>query len=264
MDIIDALLMGLLQGLTEFLPVSSSGHLEIAEHLLGVTFRPEASLTFGVVVHTATVLATITVFASELRKLIAGGLKFKYNTETRYILKIALSMIPVMIVGLFFKDQVEGLFSSELSFIAWMLLVTAALLTFSHFFTPRKSHEVTYRDSFIIGLAQAVAVIPGISRSGSTIATGLMLGVNKTQLAKFSFLMVLVPILGEAFLELVKGEFSPAASGISTTALVCGFLAAYIAGLFACKIMINIVSKGKLYYFAIYCALVSLSIFIFG
>lgn len=264
MTTIEAILLGLVQGLTEFLPVSSSGHLEIGQHLLGITFPPDAQLTFGVVVHCATVMATITVFAHELWKLICGGVKFRYNAETQYILKIALSMIPVMIVGLFFKDQVEALFGGSIYLVATMLLVTAALLTFSHFFAPRISHPVTYRDAFVVGLAQAVAVLPGLSRSGSTIATGLLMGVDRTQLAKFSFLMVLVPILGEAFLELIDGQFSPQASGIPTIALISGFLAAYISGLFACKVMIKLVSRGKLYYFAIYCTLLAISIFIFA
>lgn len=264
MSIIEAIILGLIQGLTEFLPVSSSGHLEIGQHLLGITFPADAQLTFGILVHSATVMATITVFFSELSKLVRGGLQFKYNSETKYILKICLSMVPIMIIGLFFKDTIEGLFGSSIYLVATMLLVTAALLTFSHFFSPKKSHAITYKDSIIIGLAQAVAVLPGLSRSGSTIATGLMLGVERSQLAKFSFLMVLVPILGEATLELIDGGFSPAASGISTTALVAGFMAAYISGLFACKVMIKIVSKGKLYYFAIYCAILALTIFIFA
>lgn len=263
MGLLEAILLGLLQGLTEFLPISSSGHLELGEHLLGITFPEDASLTFGILVHCATVMATITVFAHELWKLIQGGLKFKYNDETKYILKIVLSMLPIMVVGLFFKDQVEGLFSGSIKFVGAMLLVTATLLAFSHFFTPKQSHGIKYRDAFVIGIAQAIAVIPGISRSGSTIATGLMLGVDRTQLAKFSFLMVLVPILGEAFLELISGGFAPETSGIATGTLIAGFLAAYIAGLFACKIMIKIVSKGKLYYFAIYCAIVGIITLVF-
>lgn len=264
MDLIEAIILGLVQGLTEFLPVSSSGHLAIGQHLLGVTFKDEASLTFGVVVHAATVLATITVFRNELAKLICGGLKFKYNEETQYLLKIALSMLPILVVGLFFKDEVEAMFDRGIHFVGAMLLVTAALLTFSHFFRPRKSHSVGYKDAFIIGLAQACAVIPGVSRSGATISTGLMLGTDRTQVAKFSFLMVLVPILGEAFLELIKGEFSPAMSGIPTMTLLAGFVAAYLSGLFACKVMIKIVSRGKLYWFAIYCAIVGIVTLIFA
>lgn len=264
MDLLEAIILGLVQGLTEFLPISSSGHLEIGEHLLGITYKEDAALTFGILVHCATVCATITVFVTELWKLIKGGFKFKYNDETKYILKIVLSMLPIMVVGLFFKDDVEGLFSGGIRFVGAMLLVTAALLAFSHFFAPKKSHPVKYRDAFVIGLAQAIAVVPGISRSGATISTGLLMGVDRTQLAKFSFLMVLVPILGEAFLELMSGAFAPEASGIATGTLVAGFLAAYISGLFACKVMIKVVSKGKLYYFAIYCAVVGIVTLIFG
>lgn len=264
MDILEAIILGLLQGFTEFLPVSSSGHLEIGEHLLNITFKEEASLTFGIVVHAATVLATITVFWGELGNLIRGGLQFKYNEQTQYILKIALSMLPILVVGLFFKDQVEAIFDRGIHFVGAMLLVTAALLTFSHFFRPKTSHKITYKNAFVIGLAQAIAVIPGISRSGATISTGLMTGVDRTQLAKFSFLMVLVPILGEAFLELLKGNFSPEASGIPAITLLAGFLAAYVSGLFACRVMIKIVSRGKLYYFAIYCAILGTVTLIFG
>lgn len=248
------MLLGLLQGLTEFLPVSSSGHLVLAQRILGIN---TGDTTFEILVHAATVLATITIFWGELLTLVRGGLKFKNNTETQYLLRIGVSMIPVLVVGLFFKDQVEALFSGTVRFIGCMLLITAGLLLLTHFVKPRKEkgqHPIGLRDAFIIGLAQAVAVIPGISRSGSTIATGMMLGNDRRDLAKFSFLMVLIPILGEAFLELLKGEFSPAASGIPALSLAAGFLTAYLAGLFACRVMIRIVSRGKLYWFALYCA----------
>ncbi|HIW10134.1 MAG TPA: undecaprenyl-diphosphate phosphatase [Candidatus Rikenella faecigallinarum] len=251
MGTLDAILLGLLQGLTEFLPVSSSGHLVILGNILGANVE---NTTFAILVHAATVLATITVFWGEILHLLRGGLQFKINPESKYLLKIVISMIPVMIVGLFFKDSVEALFGNGIRFVGCMLFVTAALLLLTHFIKPKKTRNITAKDAFIIGVAQAVAVIPGISRSGSTIATGMLLGDDKTQLAKFSFLMVLVPILGEAFLELLKGEFSPASSGISGYALTAGFLAAYLSGLFACKVMIRIVSRGKLWWFALYCA----------
>lgn len=251
MGTIDAILLGLLQGLTEFLPVSSSGHLVILGNILGTDMD---NTTFAILVHAATVLATITVFWGEIVRLLKGGLKFTANPESRYLVKIIISMLPVLIVGLFFKDKVEVLFGSGVRFVGCMLFVTAGLLLLTHFVRPKKPRAITVRDAFVIGLAQAVAVIPGISRSGSTIATGILLGDDRTQLAKFSFLMVLVPILGEAFLELLKGEFSPATSGISGAALAVGFLAAYLSGLFACKVMIRIVSKGKLWWFALYCA----------
>lgn len=267
METIEAILLGLLQGLTEFLPVSSSGHLVLAQRIMGIN---TGDTSFEILVHAATVMATITVFWREIWALLTGGVKalgsirknpsgslaMELNPEARYLGMIILSMIPILIVGLFFKDQVEAMFSGTVRFIGCMLLVTAALLTLSHFLRPKRQHPVGVKDALIIGLAQACAVIPGISRSGSTIATGLMLGDDRTQLAKFSFLMVLVPILGEATLELLKGDFVPSASGIPAMSFVVGFIAAYVAGLFACRVMIKIVSRGKLYWFAIYCAIV--------
>lgn len=252
MSILEAIILGLLQGLTEFLPVSSSGHLVLAQRMMDIN---TGNTTFEVMVHAATVLATITVFGKGIVRLLGGLFKFQYNEETRYIAKIAISMIPILIIGLFFKDYVESLFSGTVRFIGFMLLITATLLTLSHFigkYRQARQHPVTYRDAFVIGLAQAFAVIPGISRSGSTIATGLMLGNDKSQVAKFSFLMVLVPILGEAFLEMMDGAISMDEAGLP---LLAGFIAAYISGLFACKVMISIVSRGKLYWFAIYCAI---------
>ena len=255
MEWFDALILGLLQGLTEFLPVSSSGHLVLAQHLLGV--EGDGGTTFAVMVHAATVLATITVFWHEIAKLVRGGFQFRMNAETHYLLKIFVSMIPILVVGLFFKKQVEALFDQTVGFIGAMLLVTAALLTLAHFLGKRlKSHPLTTGNALAIGVAQALAVVPGISRSGATISTGLMLGVDKEQLAKFSFLMVLVPILGEAFLEVVDGAVVRSEAGVP---LLVGFLAAYAAGLFACKAMIRIVARGKIYYFAIYCAAVGLA-----
>lgn len=253
MEWFDAIILGLLQGLTEFLPVSSSGHLVLMQDILGV--KNDGNTTFEVMVHAATVLATITVFWGEIGRLLRGGMKFQYNDETKYLLKIALSMLPVLVVGLFFKDKVEALFNSTTGFIGAMLLITAALLTAAHFlstYRKKRAHQVTYGNAFVIGVAQAIAVIPGISRSGATISTGLMLGNEKSSLAKFSFLMVLVPILGEAFLEVMDGAISFSEAGLP---LLIGFVSAYLSGLFACKVMINIVARGKIYYFAIYCAI---------
>ncbi len=264
MDWIHAFFMGLVQGLTEFLPVSSSGHLQIAQSILGVEISESATLTFDIVVHAATVLATIVVFWGEILKLLSGILKFRYNEETIYVLKICVSMIPVFVVGVFFKDHVESLFSNTCFFVGCMLLVTASLLAFSYFYKPKKSREITYLDAFIIGIAQAIAVIPGISRSGSTISTGMILGNDKKSLARFSFLMVLVPILGQAFLSLLKGEFTPEQSGISYMSLLIGFLAAFFSGLFACKVMISIVARGKLIWFSVYCVLIGVIAIIFG
>lgn len=251
MSWLDALILGIVQGLTEFLPVSSSGHLSIGSALLGMS--GEENLTFAVAVHAATVLSTIVVLWKEVSILFKGLFSFRWNNETQMVAKILLSMIPVGIVGLFFKDQVEEIFGSGLLIVGCMLLVTAALLAFSYYARPRPKEKISFSDAFIIGIAQALAVLPGLSRSGSTIATGILLGDKKEQVAKFSFLMVIIPILGEAFLDLLKGDFSHGESGISATALITGFLAAFISGSLACRWMINIVKNGKLIYFAYYC-----------
>lgn len=248
---IEALILGIVQGLTEFLPVSSSGHLTIGSALFGLS--GEENLTFAIAVHAATVLSTIVVLWSEVAYLFKGFFRFKWNEETQIVCKILLSMIPVGLVGVFFKDYVEELFGSGLLLVGCMLLVTAALLAFSYYAKPRQKDNISFKDAFVIGVAQACAVLPGLSRSGSTIATGILLGNKKEQVAKFSFLMVIIPILGEAFLDLMKGGFSPEASGISNMALIVGFLAAFISGAIACKWMINLVKKGKLIYFAYYC-----------
>lgn len=251
MSWIEALILGIVQGLTEFLPVSSSGHLTIGSALLGLS--GEENLTFAVAVHAATVLSTIVVLWKEVSILFRGFFSFKWNKETQMVCKILVSMIPVGIVGLFFKDYVEAIFGSGLLIVGCMLLVTAALLAFSYYAKPRQKEEISFKDAFIIGIAQACAVLPGLSRSGSTIATGLLLGDKKEQVAKFSFLMVIIPILGEAFLDLMKGGFSADESGISTGVLLTGFLAAFVSGTIACRWMINLVKNGKLVYFAYYC-----------
>jgi len=257
MSDIEALLLGLLQGLTEYLPVSSSGHLAIGAALFGI--EGEENLTFTIAVHVATVLSTLVVLWREIVWLVKGFFKFKMNDEMRYIINILISMIPVGIVGLFFKDKVEEVFGSGLVIVGCMLLLTACLLAFSYYARPRRKEKISMKDAFIIGLAQAAAVMPGLSRSGSTIATGLLLGNKKEKLAQFSFLMVIPPILGEALLDTIKvaKDGAQAAMGdLSLSALAIGFAAAFIAGCFACKWMINLVKKGKLIYFAIYCAIV--------
>lgn len=255
MEWFEALLMGLLQGFTEFLPVSSSGHITIMSNLFGI--EGEENLTFTIVVHVATVLSTLCILWKEVDWILKGLLKFKMNDETIYFLKICLSMIPVGIVGLFFKDYVEQVFGSGLLIVGIMLLVTASLLTFSYYAKPRVRREITFRDALVIGIAQACAVMPGLSRSGSTIATGLLLGNKKETLAQFSFLMVIPPILGEALLDgkkILEGA-AAGAGDISISAIVVGFVAAFVSGCLACKWMINIVKKGKLIYFGIYCAI---------
>ena len=255
MEWFEALILGLVQGLTEYLPVSSSGHLTIGSALFGV--EGEENLAFTVAVHVATVCSTLVILWKEIDWILKGLFKFKMNPETKYALNILVSMIPIGIVGVFFKNHVEAIFGSGLLIVGCMLLVTASLLAFSYYAKPRIKENISMRDAFIIGLAQACAVLPGLSRSGSTIATGLLLGNKKENLAQFSFLMVIPPILGEALLDIMKGLSGEEVMGdISTLSLVVGFLAAFVSGCIACKWMINIVKKGKLIYFAIYCAIV--------
>ena len=254
MDWIEALILGLVQGLTEYLPVSSSGHLAIGSYLFGI--EGEENLAFTVAVHVATVLSTLVILWKEIDWIFRGLFKCEMNAETKYVLNIVVSMIPVGIVGVFFKDYVEEVFGSGLVIVGCMLLLTAALLTYSYIAKPRKKENISLRDAFIIGLAQACAVMPGLSRSGSTIATGLLLGNKKESLAQFSFLMVIPPILGEALLDVVKGlKGEEAFGGIDMMPLAIGFIAAFVSGCIACKWMINIVKKGKLIYFGIYCAI---------
>jgi len=255
MDWFQALILGLIQGLTEYLPVSSSGHLTIGAALFGI--NGSDNLTFTVMVHVATVLSTLVILWSEIEWIFKGLFKCEMNAETKYVLNIVVSMIPVGIVGVFFKDKVEAIFGSGLLIVGLMLLVTAALLIFSYYAKPRKKDHISIKDAFIIGIAQACAVMPGLSRSGSTIATGLLLGNKKESMAQFSFLMVIPPILGEALLDVVKmfkGE--SVFGGIDTIPLIVGFLSAFLSGCLACKWMISIVKKGKLVYFGIYCAIV--------
>ena len=261
MDWLQALILGLIQGLTEYLPVSSSGHLAIGQALFGME-NGEDNLMFTVAVHVATVLSTLVVLWKEIVWIVRGlfaqpKAKGMLNSETKYVLNILVSMIPVGIVGLFFKDQVEEIFGSGLLVVGCCLLVTAALLIFSYLAKPRQKEHISLKDAFIIGIAQAVAVLPGVSRSGSTIATGLMLGNKKESLAQFSFLMVIPPILGEALLDVMKMMKGENVMGnIDVLPLCIGFLAAFISGCLACKWMVNIVKRGKLIYFGIYCAIV--------
>lgn len=266
METIEALILGLLQGLTEYLPVSSSGHLAIGSHILGI--EAEENLMFTVAVHVATVLSTLVVLGGEIIRLVRGtfgpfnagasGLA-RLNADQRYMLNILVSMIPIFVVGIFFKDTVESIFGQGLLVVGCCLLVTAGLLAYSYYGKPRQKESISLLDAFIIGVAQAVAVLPGLSRSGSTIATGLILGNNKAHMAQFSFLMVIPPILGEALLDTIKAAkegFSAAFGDLSVMALVVGFVAAFVSGIAACKWMIGIVRRGKLIYFAYYCVAV--------
>lgn len=258
MNWLEALLLGLVQGLTEFLPVSSSGHLTIGQELLNLNTSTADNLLFTVTVHAATVLSTIVILWKEIEGLFKGTfLTTTWNEEKTYVAKICLSMIPVFIVGMFFKDEVEAIFGSGLMIVGCCLLLTATLLTFAYYAKPRQKETISYRDAFIIGLGQAIAVLPGLSRSGTTIATGLILGNKKESVAQFSFLMVLIPILGETFLNIIDMIQDPSLiGGIGFLPLTIGFLAAFLSGCFACKFMINLVKRGKLIYFAIYCAII--------
>lgn len=263
MEWFEALILGLVQGFTEYLPVSSSGHLAIGSWLFGI--EPEENLSFTIVVHVATVMSTLVILWKEIDWIFRGLFKFQLNDETKYVINILISMIPIMIVGFFFKDEVEAIFGSGLTVVGCMLLVTACLLAFSYYYKPKQKENISKKDAFIIGIAQACAVLPGLSRSGSTIATGLLLGDNKAKLAQFSFLMVIPPILGEALLDgikLMKGE--ALSETIPALSLVVGFIAAFVAGCIACKWMINIVKRGKLVYFAIYCGIVGITTLIFS
>lgn len=262
----EALILGIIQGLTEFLPVSSSGHLEIGQALLGTA--GEENLTFAIVVHAATVLSTLVILWKEVAQLFRGTFTTtKWNDEKNYVAMILISMIPVFIVGMFFKDKVEALFGSSLLLVGICLCITAVLLYISEWLSKRRTdggHEVGYKDAIIIGCAQAVAVLPGLSRSGTTIATGLLCGVKKESVTKFSFLMVLIPILGEAFLELLDIFSGEVTSTLGIVPMLVGFFAAFLTGCFACRFMIDIVRRQKLIYFAIYCLCVGVFAIIYG
>ena len=273
MDYIHALILGLVQGLTEYLPVSSSGHLELGQRLLGV--HSDDSLTFDIVVHVATVLSTLVVLHKEVTWLLKGlfvPLKpvgtppvddpmNRFSDSQKYVIKILVSMIPIGIVGIVMKDWVEAAFNG-IHVVPVCLMITAALLTLSFYIRPKEKKDLSIKDAFIIGLAQAAAVLPGLSRSGTTIGTGLICGVKREAMAQFSFLMVLVPILGEAFLDVVGGDM--AASAVGALPLAIGFLAAFASGLFACKVMIALVKKAQLKWFALYCAVVGILVLIFA
>lgn len=259
MDTLQAILLGIVQGLTEFLPVSSSGHLQIAKEVLGVNL--DSNITFDVTLHGATVLSTIVVMRREIGSLIAGLFSRSFNREQAYVLKIVLSMIPAGAVGVLFADRIEALFSSLL-FVGIMLLLTAALLTFAYRAKPREKRDISYRDAFLIGCAQAAATLPGLSRSGSTIAAGLLLGNSKQSVAHFSFLMVIPVILGKMLLDVLSG--GTASMSVPPVPLAAGFLAAFAVGALACKFMIGIVKRGKLIWFAWYCLAAGLLSIIFS
>ncbi len=253
MEILDAIILGIVQGLTEFLPVSSSGHLELGKAILGDNSIPQESLLFTVVLHFATALSTIVVFRQDVWVIIKGLFQFKWNEESRFSLKIIISMIPAGIVGLLFEKQLEGFFGGNVAFVGYMLLITALLLYLAD--KARETQKkVTYLNAFVIGVSQAIAILPGISRSGATISTSVLLGVDKTKAARFSFLMVVPLIIGKMAKDIIGGELQFQSE--QTIAMGAGFVAAFIAGLAACTWMIQLVKKSKLSYFAIYCFIV--------
>lgn len=278
MDVLNALIMGLVQGLAEFLPISSSGHLEIFRELLGLDLTGAESLEFDVALHVATVLSTIVVLWREFAPMVTSFFTLKRDENFYTVIKILISCIPVGIVGICFKDVIEGFFGTDLTLVGVCLLVTACLLSFSYFFRtrpldnahgsrkPYKPRNITYLDAFIIGCAQAVAVLPGLSRSGTTIATGILIGDKREQVARFSFLMVIIPILGQALLDVKDYITEPAQTGIEAIGwlpMLVGFLTSFIVGCIACRWMIDIVKKGKLIWFAVYCLIVGVLCIVF-
>lgn len=256
MSVLEALILGIVQGLTEFLPVSSSGHLEIGGKLLNISGTD--NLLFSVVVHGATALSTIVVFRRDIGRLIVDAFTFKINESTHYIFKLALSMVPIGIVGLLWEEDIEKFFVGDISFVAGMLIVTAVLLGITHFIRTKEAN-VSYFKAFIIGLAQTLAILPGISRSGATISTALILGIDKAKAARFSFLMVLGPIIGANLIKIKELSSSDISHHVEYAPLIVGFLSAFIAGVVACTWMIDIVKRGKLIYFAIYCLIVGVT-----
>ncbi len=265
MEWFDALILGIVQGLAEYLPISSSGHLEICREILGLDLTGAQSLQFDVMLHVATVLSTIVVLWREFVPLCRSFFTFRRDAGFYYVCKLLVSCIPVAIVGLLFKEQVEAFFGGGLTVVGVCLLVTAALLSFAYIFrtrplTLRKAYEprdITWTDAFVIGCSQAIAVLPGLSRSGTTIATGILLGDKREKVAQFSFFMVIIPILGEALLDIKKMFGAEAVSDggttISVLSIAIGFIASFTVGCIACKWMIELVKKGKLIWFAVYC-----------
>jgi undecaprenyl-diphosphatase len=260
MSIIEAIILGIIQGLTEFLPVSSSGHLELAKAILGDNSVPEESLAFTIVLHFATALSTLVIFRKEILEIFKGLFKFQWNEETQFSFKIIVSMIPTVIIGLCFEEKIASLFGGQILLVGFMLLITAILLLLADK-AKDTTKNVTYVNAVVVGISQAIAILPGISRSGATISTAVLLGIDRTKAAKFSFLMVVPLIVGKVIKDLYSGNISVAST--DTAPMVIGFFAAFIAGLVACKWMIALVKKSKLTYFAIYCAVVGISAIIY-
>jgi len=255
MSYIEAIILGIIQGLTEFLPVSSSGHLELAKALFGDQSLPQESLTFTVVLHFATALSTLVIFRKEVLDIIKGLFQFKWNEEFIFSLKIIISMIPAVIIGLMFEEQLETFFNGNILMVGFMLLITGLLLLLADK-AKNTNKNVSYKNAFIVGVSQAIAMLPGISRSGATISTSVLLGIDRTKAARFSFLMVVPLIFGKVAKDIMSGEISLESDQIGSMSV--GFIAAFISGLFACNWMITLVKNSKLYYFAIYCFIVGI------
>ncbi|SFN26611.1 undecaprenyl-diphosphate phosphatase [Salegentibacter flavus] len=261
MNEFDAAILGVIQGLTEFLPVSSSGHLELGKAILGDTSVPEESLLFTVVLHFATALSTLVVFKKDVVEIFRGLFQFKWNEETEFSAKIIISMIPAAFIGFYFEDELESLFGGNVLFVGFMLIITALLLWLADK-AKNTQKKVSFSNAFVIGVSQAISILPGISRSGATISTSVLLGNDKTKAARFSFLMVVPLIVGKIVKDLLDGNL--AESTTEASVLIVGFIAAFIAGLAACTWMITLVKKSKLSYFAIYCFVVGVAAIIFG
>lgn len=255
MDILEAILLGIIQGLTEFLPVSSSGHLELAKAIFGGNSIPEESLTFTVVLHFATALSTLVIFRKEVATIIKGLFQFKWNEEAQFSVKIIVSMLPAVVIGLLFEEQLEAFFGGKILLVGFMLLVTALLLLLADK-AKNTNKNVSYNNAFIVGISQAIAMLPGISRSGATISTSVLLGIDRTKAARFSFLMVVPLIFGKVAKDILGGEISFESS--QAFPMFVGFIAAFFSGLLACNWMIALVKKSKLVYFSIYCTIVGL------
>ncbi len=255
MDYLDSLILGIIQGLTEFLPVSSSGHLELGKSILGDNSLPKESMIFTVVLHFATALSTIVVFRKDIIEIIKELLKFEWNSNTQFIFKIIISMLPAALIGVFFETELESLFSNNIVLVGAMLIITGLLLLLADR-AQNTSKNVSFKNAFTVGVAQAVAILPGISRSGATISTAVLLGIDKTKAARFSFLMVIPLIFGKIFKDIFSGELSYENAQI--TSLGIGFIAAFVSGLLACTWMIRLVKNSQLKYFAYYCAVVGI------
>ena len=253
MNYLEAIILGIIQGLTEFLPVSSSGHLELMKAILGDKSLPEESLTFTVVLHFATALSTLVIFRKEVFEIFKGLFQFKWNEELQFSLKIILSMLPAVFIGLYFEEELESFFGGQILLVGFMLIITALLLLFADR-AKNTSKNISFFNAFVVGVSQALAILPGISRSGATISTSVLLGVDRTKAARFSFLMVVPLIFGKIAKDVMSGSINFQSEQIG--ALSVGFIAAFVAGLFACKWMIKIVKKSKLSYFSLYCFIV--------